>query len=253
MSNPERKQWWAPVWTGLVADEGAKHYRKMKNSVWLFLYLLLHANRRTGVLMRKVRTISKDMGITRDTTLRWLKVLRTEGYIVTLNTGRYLTIQVQNWKGLSVPGKALPQKTKISDPSSGSFPTALGTGSSPIPVHSDPRSAVTAAANDTKIQIILNNDIRCGGRRNPVDTGFKSIGFYAKHELLAWDLAKALDDSAGIRLYRSYCRKYPEWLLRKVLGEVMEVPIEQLRKGRGALFNHLVQQYAQNTAEDPGR
>ena len=102
MKNNEHKQWWAPVWTGLVVDQGGKHCRKMKTSVWLFLYLVLHANRRTGLLMRKVRTISKDMGITRDTTIRWLKVLRAEGYIATLNTGRYLTIQVKNWKAFQV-------------------------------------------------------------------------------------------------------------------------------------------------------
>ena len=49
---PKQKQWWAPVWKGLVMDMEAKHYRKMKNAVWLYLYLLLNANRRTALLMR---------------------------------------------------------------------------------------------------------------------------------------------------------------------------------------------------------
>ena len=160
MTNNEHKQWWAPVWTGLVVDEGAKHCRKMKNSVWLFLYLLLHANRRTGVLMRKIRTISKDMGITRDTTLRWLKVLRTEGYIVTVNTGRYLTIQVNNWKPLAKAGKMQPQKREASDSGSWKYPTPSRAPIPPVPVHFAPQPSALAPANDTKIQIILNNVAR---------------------------------------------------------------------------------------------
>ena len=150
MSNHERKQWWAPVWTGLVVDKGAKHYRKMKNSVWLFLYLVLHANRRTGVLMRKVRTISKDMGITRDTTLRWLKVLRTEGYIVTLNTGRYLTIQVKNWKPLAKPGKMQPQKREAPDSSGWKYPTPFASPIPPVPVHFAPKPRILASARATQ-------------------------------------------------------------------------------------------------------
>ena len=39
------KQWWAPVWKGLVMDSEAKHYRAMKNAVWLYVYCLLGANR----------------------------------------------------------------------------------------------------------------------------------------------------------------------------------------------------------------
>jgi hypothetical protein len=27
------KQWWAPVWKGLVMDAQAKHYRRMKNAL----------------------------------------------------------------------------------------------------------------------------------------------------------------------------------------------------------------------------
>jgi DNA-binding transcriptional MocR family regulator len=253
MSNHERKQWWAPVWTGLVVDEGAKHYRKMKTSVWLFLYLVLHANRRTGVLMRKVRTISRDMGITRDTTLRWLKLLRAEGYIVTVNTGRYLTIQVKNWKPLAKPGKMQPQKREASGYSSRKYPTPSWTPIPPVPVHFSPKPSVVAQANDTKIQIILNNNnMQHGITRGPDDGAFKSAGTCAWQELLAWDLARALDDPQGINLYRSYCRKYPEELLRKALADAREVPSHKIKKGRSALFNYLVQRYAQDTTENPG-
>ena len=48
-------------------DAEARHYRKMKNAIWLYLYLLLNANRKTGVLMRNIETVSRDMGVPRDT------------------------------------------------------------------------------------------------------------------------------------------------------------------------------------------
>ncbi len=109
----EQKQWWVPVWTGLVMDRDAKHYKKMKNAVWLFLYLILNANRKSGFLMRKVRTISSDMGTKKNTVLRWLSVLREQGYIATENTGRCLLIQIKKWKALPYRPRMPYQKPQI--------------------------------------------------------------------------------------------------------------------------------------------
>jgi hypothetical protein len=68
-------------------------------------------------------------------------------------------------------------------------------------------------------------------------------------ELLALDIAYKLNDLANLPLYLSYANKYPETILRKACGEVMEVPIIKIKRTRGALFNHLVQRYAK---ENPG-
>lgn len=54
---PHDKQWWAPLWKGLIMDPTATHYRHMKNALWLFLYLVLNAGRTTGTVSRKVQTI----------------------------------------------------------------------------------------------------------------------------------------------------------------------------------------------------
>jgi len=64
-----------------------------------------------------------------------------------------------------------------------------------------------------------------------------------REELLASDLADALNDRKALALYLSYARRFPEWLLRKALGEAKEIPEEQIRKSRAALFNHLVRKY----------
>lgn len=70
-------------------------------------------------------------------------------------------------------------------------------------------------------------------------------------ELLAVDLAHELNDLASLPLYLSYAHKYPESLLRKVLGQVKEIPLIKIRKSRGALFNHLVKKYAGQINPDP--
>jgi hypothetical protein len=244
-----RKQWWAPVWTGLVVDAEAKHCRRMKNAVWLYLYLLLNANRRTGTLMRKIKTISSDMGVTRDTTLRWLGILRKEKYIVTENTGRCLHIQINKWQSLADIGKSPQQKQDISNITGGQYPTSKQGSKSQNPIHSGHKTSDLSDPNDITIKKdILKNDIDRKISSNSKASISKQFKPQDKYQLLALDLAKSLNDYDGLALYISYSRKYPESLLRRVLGEVKEIPAEKIKKSRAALFNHLVQIYAQKSS-----
>jgi biotin operon repressor len=101
--------------------------------------------------------------------------------------------------------------------------------------------------NDNKITRIKNIDI---DDLNLLESNFKAFGRSkprAREELLAKDLARALKDPQGFPLYLSYAKRYPESLLRKVLGEVREIPDHKIKKSRGALFNHLIQKYAKET------
>jgi hypothetical protein len=232
-------------------DSEAKHYRTMKNAVWLYLYLLLNANRKTGTLMRKIGTVCNDMGVTRDTALRWLHALRSEGYVETVNTGRSLTIQVTRWKALPGVGKTQLQKSEPSDFRYGKYPTSRQPPFRAIPLRTGAVPGFAAAGNETKMQIDIINDPRAGVANKPAGRGFTSIGASVRQELLAQELAKGLNDAAGINLYRSYSAKYPEWLLRKVLAEVEAMPPERITKGRGALFNYLVQHYAKRSIDNP--
>jgi hypothetical protein len=102
---PSAKDWWAPVWKGLVWDGEAKHYRKMRSAIWLFLYFILCADRRTGSLSRKIKTISSHTGFEKRKILRWMEALRKNNYIETSNTGRSLLIQIKNWKRFSTGDK----------------------------------------------------------------------------------------------------------------------------------------------------
>lgn len=92
--------WWTPMWRGLVVDTSAKHYRTMSKAVWLYLYLLLFANRQTGIVRRKLETIAVHTGIKPRTLQRYLSMLRQAGYVDVENTGHSLTITIQKWKPL---------------------------------------------------------------------------------------------------------------------------------------------------------
>lgn len=237
------KQWWIPLWKGLVVDPEAKHYHRMKNSLWLYLYLLISADRSTGFLRRKIRTVSQDTGIKERTIRQWLSVLKKQEYIQTKANGRCLSIQIKKWKRFKDSGwhdsayqsdTALPTrvakicKSEEDKKSQKSFCLSQKSeiGFEPIDI--------------TIVKEIFNID-------NDNKNSFKDFKPKTREELLAKDLAITLNDLQALPLYLSYSKKYPESLLRKILGEVKEIPQDKIKKSRGALFNHLIKKYAEET------
>lgn len=95
------KQWWIHIWQGLVIDETSKHQKAMRQAIWLYLYLLMVANWKTGILYRKISTIIKETGFNQRTVQRWLKILREKGYIETCSTGRSLQISITKWRPIN--------------------------------------------------------------------------------------------------------------------------------------------------------
>jgi hypothetical protein len=227
-----------------VVDPEAKHYRRMKSAVWLFVYLLLHADRESGFLKRKLKTISLDTGIKARTVRGWLSLLKRSGYIETRNNGRCLVINVKKWRGLG---------RKNNDKQSGQSEPLRVTqlcqgGDNPKETNCSPLSQkpdTAAAPNDISIKrYLLKNDIE--DKYISVSSLISPGRFRPKDRVgqLALDLAQSLDDLKGLPLYVFYARKYPESFLRMTLGAVKEIPDEKIKNSRGALFNHLVQKYA---------
>jgi hypothetical protein len=94
--------------------------------------------------------------------------------------------------------------------------------------------------NDTKRIKNINNIDK---RKNWV-AGFKASEKFkprTREELLAIDLARDLDDYQGLPFYIYLSKNYPESLLRKILGQVKNIPQDKIKKSRGALFNYLIQ------------
>lgn len=101
----EGKTWWAGVWLGLVVDSKAKHYKAMHSALWLLIYFIIHADRRTGTLFRKKETIARDMGVNTRTVRYWLVTLRKEGYVKIESSkgSSAISIHIQKWKPLKSP------------------------------------------------------------------------------------------------------------------------------------------------------
>lgn len=233
-------------------DAEGKHYRGMGAAVWLYLYLLLNANRRTGFLMRKIDTISRDMGVRGDSVSRWLKLLRDGGYIQTVSTGRCLHIQIEKWKPLSGAAPKATQSVQENGTRDANDPSPGKPAKTSPPSSAEQGADVSGRANDiSKKENKLKSDIEYMYKTRQIAGQGHGFVPRTREELLALDLAVGLNDRDGLPLYLSYARRHPEPLLRKVLGEVKEVPHAKIKKSRGALFNHIIQQH-ESTDRRPG-
>ncbi|WAC07987.1 MAG: hypothetical protein OS130_01950 [Thermodesulfobacteriota bacterium] len=228
-----------------MVDQEAKHYRRMKNAIWLFLYLLLHASREDGHLLRKIKTLSRDMCLRRGMILRWLSLLKKHDYISTKNTGRYLSIQIKKWKALpGAPNMELQkyQKSYFRRIKNHTLEKFSESRNSFI---ASQESKASFSPNDIMIKkAFLKNDIDNKKFFHSTFNSFKEFKPKTRTEYLALELAEALKDPKGLGLYISYSNKFPEPLLRRVLSEVKQIPDKKIKKSRGALFNHLIQKYA---------
>ena len=90
--------WWIHLWAGLARDPTGKHYKAMGNAVWLYLYLLVSANRSDGVVLRRMETIVLQTGFSERSVTRWLQELREKGYIISTSNGRSLRITITKWR-----------------------------------------------------------------------------------------------------------------------------------------------------------
>ena len=105
LSGARPTRWWGPVWRGLFVDPEGKHHRAMGRALWLYGYLIVHADRRAGTLYRAVATIARDMRVPSRTIQSWLSLLRRQGYIRTESTGRALVIRLEKWRPIVKEGR----------------------------------------------------------------------------------------------------------------------------------------------------
>jgi biotin operon repressor len=100
--------------------------------------------------------------------------------------------------------------------------------------------------NDNNITRNINNNVRKDNNfMNSKPNALDEFRPGTRLELLAFDLASALNDRKSLPVYLSYARRYPESLLRRILGEVKEIPDRDIKKSRAALFSYLIKKYAQ--------
>lgn len=94
------RTWWAPVWRGLVVDSEAKHYHRMGIALWLYLYLVIHADRATGRVPLRLATVAKQTAIPRRSLERWLSRLRQADYLRLEERGQRVSGVILRWKSI---------------------------------------------------------------------------------------------------------------------------------------------------------
>lgn len=234
------------MWNGLIMDQDAAHFKKMGNALWLYFYLVINANRSTGMLVRKVKTISADTGIGRRKIFDWLGILRSGGYILTKNSGRCLAITINKWKPLGKVPPSAHQQCRIPNFRSAENLTSEMLSQARIisPIKGNSEAETTPKKNTIK-----ENNLN---RRIDIKN-LNPIAFKSREELLAYDLASTLDDLSAFPLYLSLARKNSESVLRETLGKVREIPENEIKTSRGALFNFLIQRNAIRSKFNPRR
>lgn len=94
----QKGDWWTPVWVGLIVDEENKHRKRMGQSIWIFLYLLLYANHKTHIARRTLKNIAEDTGFSVRSVHRHLNNLAKFEYIIVLETRPNLEIYIEKRK-----------------------------------------------------------------------------------------------------------------------------------------------------------
>jgi hypothetical protein len=89
---------WGLVLRNFISDPNAKHYMRMRDSLWLYLYFLTSVGKRTGRIVTTLERIAKDMGVTVEMIQIWLGVLKKYQYIQVIHNYGQTIFQVSAWK-----------------------------------------------------------------------------------------------------------------------------------------------------------
>ena len=106
------KTWWRPVWRGLV---DAKHSKRLGTAVFLLLYLILHADPRTGQCHYKHSRAMERTGFSLRTLQRWFARLRRHEYITVEPTGRGVRATIRNWRPVGRVKPGGPDSPALAD------------------------------------------------------------------------------------------------------------------------------------------
>jgi biotin operon repressor len=171
--------------------------------------------------------IADRLGYSRATVNKALKVLASQGFITTVRGGP--------WRRCTY--RLLEARCKASE-------TDMSTTG-----NSNVRPVDTNKNQLTR----MNNDLIVRVKKEEFELQVTGKGFIpgTREELLARDLADALNEPGNIAWYLSLAKRYPESLLRQTLSEVRQVPESAIRKNRPALFNHVLKKHVQETRYDP--
>jgi len=122
------------------------------------------------------------------------------------------------------------------------------------PIHpcswSDTRDVAPDNINNNKRTRININNIDSKNIFATDDKSFKEFKPQTREELLALDMAQTLNDLKSLPLYLKYAKSIPESRIRETLSWVKQVPDENIKRSRAALFNFIIKKHAKRAASN---
>lgn len=89
-----------PVSQGLVGDPNAKHYHRIKQAIWLYLFFIAYSNLKTGKMIVSLTDISEQMGIREETVRSWLGHLKKWNYVTSKKQGGEFIFKIAKWNNI---------------------------------------------------------------------------------------------------------------------------------------------------------
>lgn len=97
---PQKRIRFGPIFQGLVGDPNAKHYHRIKQAIWFYLYLIAYSNLKTGKLIASLSDVSEQMGIQEDTISSWLGHLKKLNYVTSTKQDDKCLFRITKWKNI---------------------------------------------------------------------------------------------------------------------------------------------------------
>ena len=174
--------------------------------------------------------ISECLGNSRSTVNKALKRLEKEKLILRVKKSRNKCGKSCGYLLLDI-SESLPEETEVS--------------------HIGNRDVSQVHTNKNNITRIINKK---GIINNSISfkRALKELKPKNRYELLALDISEILRDYENFEDYIELAKKYPESVLRRLLGEVQEIPENRVKTNRVNIFKFLIKQYDQKTKDNNG-
>jgi hypothetical protein len=83
----------------LILSSEGNHYYKLKQGLWLYLYLLIKAHPESGKLVIIPDRIAVEIGVKSESVHSWLGQLRKHGYVQLRKQGQAYVLSLSNYPG----------------------------------------------------------------------------------------------------------------------------------------------------------
>jgi DNA-binding Lrp family transcriptional regulator len=211
-------------WYWINREILAGYGKRLKSSgIAVYNVLASYANQKTQTCFPTQQTIAKLLGLSRTTVNRKIRQLRELGLL------NIMKLKSHCLYFLLGPDASDPIQPCIKRDTGDVSPDNIN--------------------NNNRTRININNI----DNKNIFTTGFKSFKEFepkTREELLALDMAQALNDLKSLPLYLKYAQTLPESLIRETLSWIKQVPDKNIKRSRAALFNFIIKKHVKRISSN---